>query len=262
MNRTQRAKAAMETLEIFKKGHYTINGEKIDCQSQYTTEFLTEQQIKDLNPKPGSQSPKYEVANESVVAAILRTSPCGVLNFASAKNPGGGFLGGSLAQEEALAVSSDMYNSQLQASQLYSINKSCRSLLYTHNMIYSQNITFIRDASMALIPSPITTNILTAPAVNAGAYYKNEKGSKSTVLSVMEARMRYILNVFAAKRDSTIILGAYGCGVFQNDTSDVAGIFYHLLKNEEMEKHFGHIIFAVYDSKGPQYNIFNKRFGM
>ena len=33
----------------------------------------------------------------------------GVLNFASAKNPGGGFLNGSMAQEESLAIASAMY---------------------------------------------------------------------------------------------------------------------------------------------------------
>ncbi|MCL2255051.1 MAG: TIGR02452 family protein, partial [Lachnospiraceae bacterium] len=120
---------------------------------------------------------------------------CGVLNFASAKNPGGGFLNGSLAQEEALAISSDLYNSQLQAQAFYDINKGCKTSLYTHNMIYSRNVTFIRDGNMKLMESPISANILTSPAVNAGAYYNNENGKESIVLAVMEERIRYILNV-------------------------------------------------------------------
>jgi len=184
-----------------------------------------------------------------------------VLNFASAKNSGGGFLKGSLAQEEALAVSSDLYNSQLQAYELYEINRSCRTALYTHSMIYSRNITFIRDGKLSLLVLPVIANVLTAPAVNAGAYYKNEGGNKTTVLNVMEQRIRYILNVFASMGDRTIILGAYGCGVFGNEVADVAEIFRKLLIIEGMERNFKHIVFAVYDSSKQQFNVFRRLFG-
>lgn len=263
MSRIERAKAAQETIEIFKRGYYFVDGSKVDCQSKYSTRFLPEEQLDTLAPPLGSYAPRYEVVNESVVDTVVRygSESCGVLNFASAKNPGGGFLNGSLAQEEALAVSSDLYISQLEAIQLYEINRRGRSLLYTHNMIYSQGITFIRDGKMGLLSSSVAANILTAPAVNAGAYYQNEKGSKGTVLTVMEKRMRYILNVFAAMGDRTVILGAYGCGVFRNDTADVADIFYRLLKDEEMERFFERIVFAVYDPRGQQYGVFEERFG-
>jgi len=262
MNRNERAKAAQETLDIFQKGFYLSNDNKVMCQSRFSVEFLSEKELDSINPKLGGITPKYEIVNESVVDTILRHGGdnCGVLNFASAKNPGGGFLNGSLAQEEALAVSSDLYNSQLQSKELYDINWKCRTMLYTHNMIYSRNVTFIRNGKMALLASPVLANVLTAPAVNAGAYYKNENGNKSTVLDMMEKRMRYILNVFAAKGDRTIILGAYGCGVFKNEAEDVANIFYQLLKNERMESCFERIVFAVYDSNGQVYNIFNQRF--
>ena len=262
MNRNERAKAAQETLDIFQKGFYLSNDHKIMCQSRFSAEFLSENELASINPGHGGSTPRYEIVNESVVDTILRHGGdnCGVLNFASAKNPGGGFLNGSLAQEEALAVSSDLYNSQLQSKELYDINWKCRTTLYTHNMIYSRNVTFIRNGRMALLPSPVFANVLTAPAVNAGAYYKNENGSKSTVLDVMKKRMRYILNVFATKGDRTIILGAFGCGVFKNEAEDVANIFYQLLKNERMENCFECIVFAVYDSKGQVYNIFNTRF--
>jgi len=262
VNRNGRAKAAQETLNIFEKGHYFLDSNKIITQSKSTTEFLSENELEALSVSKGKLSPTYEVVNESVIETILRfgSENSGVLNFASAKNPGGGFLNGSLAQEEALAVSSDLYNSQLQARKFYDINRGCRTALYTHNMIYSRDITFIRDSSMHLLKSPVLANVLTSPAVNAGAYYKNENGSISTLLAVMEKRMRYILNVFADKGDRTIILGAFGCGVFKNEASDVANIFCELLKDEHLENNFERIVFAVYDQKGQQYNVFKKRF--
>jgi len=76
----------------------------------------------------------------------------------------------------------------------------------------------------------------------------------------MEKRMRYILNVFADKGDRTIILGAFGCGVFKNDANDVASIFYKLLKDEHLDNNFERIVFAVYDPKGQQYNVFKQHF--
>ena len=262
MNRNERAKAAQETLDIFQQGYYLFGGKKVDCQSRFTSEFLSEIQLNALNLENGGVTPKYEVVNESVVSTIFRYggNNCGVLNFASAKNPGGGFLNGSLAQEEALALSSDLYNSQIEIPQYYDINRNCRTLLYTHNMIYTNSVTFIRDGNINLVKVPVTANILTSPAVNAGAYYRNEGGSKKTVLDVMETRMRYILKLFAAKGDYTVILGAYGCGVFGNDPVDVAGLFYKLLKAEQLENHFEKIVFAVYDRQGEQFDVFKNKF--
>jgi uncharacterized protein (TIGR02452 family) len=195
-----------------------------------------------------------------VVDTVLRHEACGVLNFASAKNPGGGFLNGAVAQEECIAVSSDLYLSQLQAPQYYEKNKQFRSALYTHNMIYSKSITFIRDGNLDLIRTPVIADVLTSPAVNAGAYYRNENGSKATVMRTMETRMRYLLKLFAAKGVGTIVLGAYGCGVFGNDASDVAGLFDKLLRQEYYERYFDNIIFAVYDTNGQQFRAFQKVF--
>ena len=45
-----------------------------------------------------------------------------ILNFASAKNPGGGFLRGSMAQEESICYVSTLYHSLIQ-SDMYEINK-------------------------------------------------------------------------------------------------------------------------------------------
>ena len=46
---------------------------------------------------------------------------------------------------------------------------------------------------MNFIQQPVVANILTSPAVNAGAYIKNEGGASETVDSVMRKRIRYIL---------------------------------------------------------------------
>ena len=262
MNRADRAQIAQDTLNIFKQGYYCFGRSNIVCQNKFVSEFFTEEQLEQLEMPERKNAPVYEVVNESVVKTIGRvgSNSCGVLNFASAKNPGGGFLNGALAQEEALAISSDLYNAQLEIGEYYERNRKSNTALYTHNMIYSGNITFIRDSNLGLLKTPVNANVLTSPAVNAGAYYRYEKGGKAKVLITMEKRIRYILKLFAAKKDATVVLGAYGCGVFGNDANDVADIFHKVLGEERFEEFFEKIVFAVYDKEGKQYNIFKNKF--
>ena len=64
---------------------------------------------------------QIEVWNCSSLEAILQLSSTEnqdlimCLNFASAKNPRGGFINGAIAQEESLARASALYASQLKA---------------------------------------------------------------------------------------------------------------------------------------------------
>ena len=71
-----------------------------------------------------------------------------------------------------------------------------------------------------------------------------------------ETKVAFILNVAAAKNVDTLILGAYGCGVFGQDPYEVARIFRSYLTGEY--KYFSKVIFAVPDWK---YEIFNKILG-
>jgi uncharacterized protein (TIGR02452 family) len=45
----------------------------------------------------------------------------------------------------------------------------------------------------------------------------------------------------------TLILGAWGCGVFQNDANSIANIFAELLKGEFANR-FNRVIMAIYDT--------------
>jgi uncharacterized protein (TIGR02452 family) len=69
----------------------------------------------------------YEVYNESTLDAARRVSKVSkkilCLNFASAKNPGGGFLGGAVAQEESIARASALYPCLLNATEYYAYHK-------------------------------------------------------------------------------------------------------------------------------------------
>src|SRR5260370_3977443 len=87
------------------------------------------------------QMTTFEVVNCTTLEAAraLWSADKGVdvlcLNFASAKHPGGGFLGGARAQEESLARSSGLYPCIARMQGMYQANKQFGSCPYTHHMI-------------------------------------------------------------------------------------------------------------------------------
>ena len=81
-------------------------------------------------------------AAQSLVAE-MGEDRVGVLNFASAKNPGGGFRRGANAQEESLARSSSLYSSLAQTrffTEYYGYNRRGKTGIYSHRIIYSPKV--------------------------------------------------------------------------------------------------------------------------
>lgn len=277
MNRVGRARFGQETLEIIDRGWY-INpvGERIEigkhvaaCVERtilYTPEGLAELNIEH---KESNEKTRYEVNNETTLEAAVRVAgevkqePVLALNFASAKNAGGGFLGGAQAQEESLARSSALYESLMSQPAYYERNRACGTCLYTDHMILSPEVPVFRHDNGELRNEPYRVCILTAPAVNAGAIQRNETEKTNEIDRVMRRRMEYVLNVALHHQYGTLILGAWGCGVFRNDPDRIAELFSNLLLTDPRYRNqFRHVIFAVLDNDSEKIiGPFRERFG-
>lgn len=285
MNRKQRAEIARETLEIIDRGIYlNKKNESIELSQDlakatenskhYRPEmfediFLEVTQIVKNNSQKNKT--KFEINNETTLQAAkrlivdLEKKDTICLNFASAKNPGGGFINGSNAQEESLARSSGLYPCINQMQAMYQTNRNLKSCLYTDNIIYSPQVPVFRDDNGNLLDFYYLLSIITSPAVNAGAVLRSkEKISPAEIKNVMSERAKKVLAVAVINNYKNIILGAWGCGVFQNSPRDIAEIFYnHLVKNDYFKNYFDRVVFAILDnSQGSQTigafeNIFN-----
>ncbi len=266
-NREIRSKIAKETLDILEQGFYTgPSGAKITIRDEveaavaksvlYAPDRLPNilKEASLLDERLTRNAPCIEVTNESTLAAAQRlVAQEGIaetvcLNFASAKNPGGGFLGGSQAQEESLARSSALYPCISQMTEMYAHNRSLKTCFYSDYMIYSPKVPVFREDRGGLLPEPYLVSMITAPAVNAGVVREREPENLAKIDSVMLERIRFILAVAAAHGQRAIILGAYGCGVFRNNPKDVARLFKQALIDEGRAAWFDKIVFGILDN--------------
>jgi uncharacterized protein (TIGR02452 family) len=186
-----------------------------------------------------------EVTGESTLEALVRLAGTGhvaCLNFASAKNPGGGFLGGAQAQEESLARSSALYPCQLAQPEHYSRNRANRSLLYLDHALWSPLVPFFRDDDGAWLDAPVLASVITCAAPNAGALGRNT--STEELRATLERRGRFVLDIARHHGVDTLVLGAWGSGVFRNDPVMVAQIFKMLLAGD-FANVFARVAFAV-----------------
>ena len=218
-------------------------------------------------PEPVARALRLEVTPEKTGEAARRliedegATRVLALNFASAKNPGGGFLGGAKAQEEDLSRCSALYACLLRQPDYYAQNRKEPSMLYTEHLLYSPEVPFFRDEQLTLLEWPFLASVLTSPAPNAGEALRRDASLRPRIREVLEVRALNVLRVAAHHAHRTLVLGAWGCGVFRNDPREVAEAFARAL--EALPGAFERVVFAVYErgGDGPNLRAFRERFG-
>ncbi|MFD5073800.1 TIGR02452 family protein [Streptomyces sp. NPDC058371] len=190
----------------------------------------------------------FEVTGESSLEAARRLAgPVAVLNFASARNPGGGYLNGAQAQEEALCRASALYTCVLRAREFYDHHRAHRDPFYTDRVIHSPGVPVFRDDRGRLLDEPYSAGFLTAAAPNAGVVRRTAPERAAELPHALAVRAERVLETAAAHGYRRLVLGAWGCGVFQNDPAQVAGAFHALLADGRFAGSFEHVVFGILD---------------
>lgn len=193
------------------------------------------------------------------VSAVLKyaglSSKTAVLNFASYKEPGGMFLQGSKAQEECLCHESTLYNVLMRFEDTYyaSNRKQLNRALYQNAALYSPDVYFERN------DNSVECDVITCAAPNFSAASKYCNVSREENTTVLESRIKFILYLAATQQVDTLILGAFGSGVFGQDAKEVAEITMNLLRHYDGV--FKEVVFAVIDEKSANYKAFNDVIG-
>ena len=201
-----------------------------------------------------------------------------VHNFASASNPGGGVVRGSSAQEECLCRCTGLFfslNTPDMWDGFYTPHRMEHDPIHNDDIIYTPDVTVFKTdtARPELMQEDdwYDVDVITCAApnlrLNPGNIFNKGDGRQQVriedkeLLGIHEKRLRRILDVAVMEGRDTIILGAFGCGAFENDPEVVA------LANRNVIKDYLHafknIEYAVYCSPRDDrnYKIFERVLG-
>jgi len=192
------------------------------------------------------------------------------LNFASAKNPGGGFMNGAIAQEECICRASGLYWCLMAFDKMpnhyYEVNRKLKGpnrALYSNCMIYSPGVPVIRNDTIdgTLLEEIYKIDVITAPAPNAGVFSKHTglPEDHPQVVSALKTRIYRVLALAASEKCDALVLGAFGCGVFRNDPTIVANTFKELL-HTKFKGIFKTVGFAILTQTGANFKSFKSAF--
>lgn len=242
---------ANDTIKIVDQGFYinklgqTVNISQLikysNANTQYYENYENFKYTDLINP---NSKINLNVIMETTVNGILRMDKKGgktiVLNFASAKNPGGGFLKGAIAQEESLARVSSLYSSLLKCHQFYD---NIEAPYYTNRIIYSPDVPFFKNSDDQIMDNPILASVITCAAPNLSGL---KVFNHLKIRDIFVSRIYNILSLAHDKGYDNVILGAWGTGVFKNDPHFVSKWFKWVI-NQEFKNKFKNITFSIYD---------------
>lgn len=195
---------------------------------------------------------KYYISND-------KKSKIGVLNFASAKNPGGGVWRGARSQEESLCRASTLYSclkTEFLNENYYSYHKKKKRYDYSDRIIYIPSVLVFKTdndlfCEMLNEKDWYNIDIISCSAHNQRAY----PISVEKLEIINYNKFKAIIESAVENNVDNLILGAFGCGAFANDPRLVAKTFKKILIDEEYYKYFENVHFAIFTTLNDAKNL-------
>ena len=218
------------------------------------------------HPLPaGPVRPICKVTNEDCCSAAKRLADRNkplVMNFADPYTPGGGYLDGTVAQEESICRRTTLYASLChpEAYEVYQLNRMLQRPADTGCMIWSPAVYIFRDTMLRLSEDVVEIAVLSLSAPNLNGSAANIPMEE--IDRIMIRRMENFLMKAVEEGYQSLVLGAWGCGVFGHSPARVAACFYKVLYEKRFAGFFQEIIFAVWDHAADQscYKAFRRQF--
>ena len=199
-----------------------------------------------FNVPMGSKATLIKVVDDDTftTASWYQQSCC--LNFASHRRPGGGY---EAVKDIAMPI-------KTQEEDLFR-RSNLPELMDTREIrghyplegvqgLYTDGIVVTKDKFLRRV-NPFQTTLITVPAVvNPNSSEKHQ---------LVRDRARRVFQIAADNAADKLILGAWGCGVFNNDPETIAHLFKTLLLGE-FSGVFGEAIFAIPGKDSYNHKVF------
>ena len=235
-------------VEAAQDGYFVSqSGRKVDWSHQVQTAIAEKVSIPPEAPLPEVDSSPFsetivQISNETTLSASRRLIDAGLkplaLNFANGVHPGGGFRSGARAQEEGLCWSSCLYET-LAGDCMYEEHQGNLRKTSSDWAIYSPDVPVFRTDGINLEETwPLS--FITCAAPYAPDIGQPEAGD------LLQRRIHRVLAIARAYKYSALVLGAWGCGAFENDTNRTARDFRTALESD-FSGAFSDIVFAITD---------------
>ncbi len=179
-----------------------------------------------------------------------------LLNFASYKNAGGAFLGGSMAQEEALCHESFLYNVLSGFPEYYEENsKHLNQGMYLDRALYTPSVFFNHNGQQRV------ADVITCACPNKTPLVRYNSFTEEDNHNALKERITFLRDILTTEWrvrchsvPPYVILGAWGCGVFRQDAKEVAKLFKEVFEDANIN-----IVYAIPDDRN--FKAFEEVFG-
>lgn len=239
-------RSAVEAIEL---GYYLTDHGKVDWSEAVRAARESKVSVTPKMPLPKAKGQFFsetllQVTNETTLGASRRLVDRGkhplALNFANGTEIGGGFLRGARAQEESLCRSSALY-ATLVGDPMYDFHRDHELWAESSDWaILSPNVPVFRDDRGMELHVPWLLSFITCAAPYAPSVGHPQSGD------MLQKRIVRVLSIAQAYGYTDLVLGAWGCGAFENDARRTSRDFRDALEGE-FAGAFSEVVFAITD---------------
>lgn len=239
----------ISTVELSARTRKSINSNRV-----YKENFVSKATRKEHRMSEEALISVYSGTTLDIAKNFTQYGRVAVLNFANPHNPGGGVVNGAMAQEECLCRSSNLYaciSDRNVYDDFYGYHRQMQHYFFSDRLIYTRDVTVFKDDEPVprLMPEYkwFDVDVITCSAPYLGKRkYTNNKALKE----LFKGRIKNIFEASADNGADVLILGAFGCGAFKNPSTVVANAFFETIIENEYQKCFKHIVFAIKNTNG------------
>lgn len=167
-----------------------------------------------------------------------------VLNFADDAFPGGHVAVGSGAQEESLFRRTNYHQTLNHDTGFYPLNDT--------DVVYSPGVIVLKDLAFEKYPYPQTLSFIACPGLRHPSLLQGNT-LRVEDMELLTRKIETIFQVGYLYKHDCLVLGALGCGAWNNPPTEVATIFKYVC--QKWDGVFKKVVFACFEINTRDYIV-------